>query len=192
MAIDVETIKLLLVGDEKCGKTTFLSRDRRLSAGENVNPIPLLRDIDQPFIFNVNVSRKSYRLEFQDTSSPENWRVLDPDVVVICFDISQRLSLLNMKRYWIDEVKRAFPRIDGLPIVILGLKRDLRLETDPNGIIYPQEAYQMAQSLRADRYVECSALTGELIKLTFEDICATAVKTTTAAGGQSEAGCIVM
>ncbi|KAM3484160.1 GTP-binding protein RHO2 [Beauveria bassiana D1-5] len=189
MAIHVETIKLLLVGDEKCGKTTFLSR---LSAGENVNPIPLLRDIDQPFIFNVNLSRKCYRLEFQDTSSPENWRVLDPDVVVICFDISQRLSLLNMKRYWIDEVKRAFPRIDGLPIVILGLKRDLRSETDPNGIIYPQEAYQMAQSLRADRYVECSALTGELIKLTFEDICATAVKTTTAAGGQSEAGCIIM
>ncbi|OAA39624.1 Small GTPase superfamily [Beauveria brongniartii RCEF 3172] len=97
-----------------------------------------------------------------------------------------------MKRYWIDEVKRAFPRIDSLPIVILGLKRDLRSETDPNGIIYPQEAYQMAQSLRADRYVECSALTGELIKLAFEDICATAVKTTTAAGGQSEAGCIIM
>ncbi len=75
------------------------SRDRRLSAGENVNPIPLLRDIDQPFIFHVNLSGRSYRLEFQDTSSPENWRVLDPDVVVICYDIGQRLSLVNMKRY---------------------------------------------------------------------------------------------
>lgn len=75
------------------------SRDRRLSAGENVNPIPLLRDIDQPFIFNVNLSARKYQLEFQDTSSPENWRLLDPDVVVICYDISQRLSLLNMKRY---------------------------------------------------------------------------------------------
>ncbi|OAA74769.1 Small GTPase superfamily [Akanthomyces lecanii RCEF 1005] len=189
MASEAETIKLLLVGDEKCGKTTFLSR---LSAGENVNPIPLLRDIDQPFIFNANFAERSYRLEFYDTSSPENWRLLDPDMVVICFDISQRLSLLSMKRYWIDEVKKSFPRIDGLPIVVLGLKRDLRSETDPNGIIYPQEAYQMAQSLRADRYVECSAFTGELIKLAFEDICSTAVDTTKAAGGQSEGGCAIL
>lgn len=93
---------------------------------------------------------------------------------------------------WIDEVKRAFQRIDGLPIVILGLKRDLRSETDPNGIIYPQEAYQLAQTLRADRYVECSAVTGELVKLAFEEICKTGTKTKTAAGGQSEGGCIVI
>lgn len=49
----------------------------------------------------------------------------------------------------------------------------------------------MAQTLRADRYVECSAVTGELVKLAFEDICATAVKQTTAAGGQSEGGCTI-
>lgn len=82
--------------------------------------------------------------------------------------------------------------IDDLPVVILGLKRDLRSETDPNGIIYPQEAYQMAQTLRADRYVECSAVTGELIKAAFEDICKTAIKTTTADGGQSEGGCVIL
>lgn len=50
----------------------------------------------------------------------------------------------------------------------------------------------MAQSLRADRYVECSAVTGELLQPAFEDICKTATKTTTAAGGQSEGGCIVI
>lgn len=77
-------------------------------------------------------------------------------------------------------------------MVILGLKRDLRSETDPNGIIYPQEAYQMAQTLRADRYVECSAVTGELIQAAFEDICKTAVKTTTTEGGQSEGGCVIL
>ena len=89
-------------------------------------------------------------------------------------------------------MKRSFVRSDGLPVVILGLKRDLRSETDPNGIIYPQEAYQVAQTLRADRYVECSAVTGELIKPAFEDICKTATKTTTPAGGQTEAGCVML
>lgn len=93
---------------------------------------------------------------------------------------------------WIDEVKRAFQRRDTLPLVVLGLKRDLRSESDPNGIIYPQEAYQAAQVLRADRYVECSAVTGELVKPAFEDICKTGIKTTTAEGGQTEGGCTVM
>lgn len=77
----------------------ILASYRRLSAGEEVNPIPLLRDIDQPFIFSINASSIKYRFEFYDTSSPENWRLLDPDVIVICYDISQRLSLINMKRY---------------------------------------------------------------------------------------------
>ncbi|PNY26405.1 GTP-binding protein RHO2 [Tolypocladium capitatum] len=206
--MDHEVVKVLLVGDERCGKTTFLSfvahhlvpdsrADalnclRRLSAGEHTNPIPLLRDIDQPYIFNINLGPKRYRIEFHDTSSPDNWRLLDPDVIVICYDISQRLSLINMKRYWIDEVKTAFKRSDSLPVVVLGLKRDLRLETDPNGIILPHEAYQLAQMMRADRYVECSAVTGELVKLAFEDICKTATGTTTEVGGQADGGCTVL
>lgn len=76
-----------------------MSLTRRLSAGEHTNSIPLLRDIDQPFVFDVNLGDKRYRLAFSDTSSPDNWRLLDPDVVVICYDISQRLSLINTKRY---------------------------------------------------------------------------------------------
>ena len=81
--------------------------------------------------------------------------------------------------------------MDGLPVVILGLKRDLRSESDPNGIIYPQEAYRIAQEMRADRYVECSAVTGELLREAFEDICSTAAKTRSAGGGQSEGGCTI-
>ena len=92
---------------------------------------------------------------------------------------------------WNEEVKRAFKRIDSLPTVVLGLKRDLRSEQDPNGIIYPHEALQVAQELKADRYVECSAVTGELIKLAFEDICKTAVKASGPAGGQSEGACTI-
>lgn len=75
---------------------------------------------------------------------------------------------------------------------MLGLKRDLRSEDDPNGIIYPQEAYRYAQEMRADRYVECSAVTGELAKMAFEDICKTAIKTKTPDGGQTEGGCTLM
>lgn len=72
--------------------------------------------------------------------------------------------------------------------MVLGLKRDLRSEDDPNDIIYPQEAYRVAQEMRADKYAECSTVTGDLFKLAFEEICSIAFKTVTANGGQSEGG----
>jgi hypothetical protein len=50
----------------------------------------------------------------------------------------------------------------------------------------------MAQELRCDRYAECSAATGELMKETFEDLARLAYMTTTAAGGQTKGGCVVM
>lgn len=77
---------------------------------------------------------------------------------------------------------------------MMGLKRDLRSLTDPNGIIYPQEAYRIAQELRCDKYIECSAVSGELMKEAWEDICRTAALTTKKDGlqGLSEGGCEVM
>lgn len=58
----------------------------------------MLRDIDQPFIFEIKLGARPYRLEFYDNNSPDSWKLLDPDVVVICYDISQRLSLINTRR----------------------------------------------------------------------------------------------
>lgn len=79
-----------------------------------------------------------------------------------------------------------------VPVMVLGLKRDLRSENDPNGIIYPQEAYRISQEMRCDKYLECSAFTGELVHEVFEDICRTAAMTTTANGGLSDGGCGIM
>ncbi|AEO61681.1 hypothetical protein MYCTH_72245 [Thermothelomyces thermophilus ATCC 42464] len=169
--MEEHTVTILLLGDEGCGKSTFLS---------------------SPFVFDIRTRKGQYRFEFYDTSSPENWRLLRPDLVIICYDISQRLSLINLQRVWIKEVRSTFPTSDTLPVVVLGLKRDLRSEDDPNGIIYPQEGYRVAQEMRADKYIECSAVSGELMIEAFDDICSTAIKTTTAAGGQSEGSCTVM
>jgi GTPase SAR1 family protein len=89
-------------------------------------------------------------------------------------------------------VRTTFASSDTLPVLVLGLKRDLRSEDDPNGIIHPQEAYRVAQEMRADKYMECSAVTGELVEEVFDDICTTALKTITPDGGQNEGGCSVM
>jgi len=98
-----------------------------------------------------------------------------------------------MQRLWVKETKRIFTQEKELPILMLGLKRDLRSEEEPNGIIYPQEGYGIAQEMRCDRYLECSAITGELVHEVFEDICRTAALSTKGKnGGLSEGGCRVM
>ena len=61
-------------------------------------PVMLLRDLDQPFVFEIRSRRGEYRFEFYDTSSPESWRLLHPDLVIVCFDINSRPSLLNIQR----------------------------------------------------------------------------------------------
>ncbi|KAI9046775.1 hypothetical protein LZ554_009512 [Drepanopeziza brunnea f. sp. 'monogermtubi'] len=195
---DIETpeVSILLLGDAECGKSTFLSRVSKGSiAHSSKGPLPILRDGDQPFVFDITFFNRPYRFEFYDTSSPEHWTLLQPDVIVLCYDISSRLSLINAQRFWIKETKRIFTPHRELPVLFLGLKRDLRSETDANGIIYPQEAYRVAQEMRCDRYLECSAATGELVREVFEDICRTAALAGTkegGSGGLSEGGCEVM
>ncbi|KAH6621077.1 P-loop containing nucleoside triphosphate hydrolase protein [Chaetomium sp. MPI-SDFR-AT-0129] len=191
--MEEHTITVLLLGDEKCGKSTFLSR---ISQGRHnlhsQTPIALLRDLDQPFVFEIRSRKGQYRFEFYDTSSPESWKLLQPDLVILCYDISHRPSLVNLQEVWIKQVRTVFPSSDVLPVLVLGLKRDLRTEDDPNGTLYPQEGYQAAQAMRVDKYMECSAVTGELMTEAFDDLCRTALQTTTPDGGQSEGGCVVM
>lgn len=80
-------------------------------------------------------------------------------------------------------VETHFNDNDSLPVILLGLKRDIRSEEDYGGsvkpaagnaesedqqqlngreFVYPQEALAVAQGMRCDRYCECSAVTGEV------------------------------
>lgn len=79
------------------------ARRRRISQGPGnltgTRPITRLRDIDQPFLFEISFGRRRYELVFYDTSSPESWRLLNPDLIILCYDISQRSSLTNLQQF---------------------------------------------------------------------------------------------
>ena len=103
---------------------------------------------------------------------------------------------------------------ESLPVIVLGLQRDVRSKEDYGGqvrtmaadgdsgadtaalngrtFVYPQEGLRVAQEMRTDRYCECSALTGELCREVIEDISKTAALTTTDKGGKSEYQCSIM
>lgn len=99
---------------------------------------------------------------------------------------------INNSYQWTREMLKVFDDTKDLPVLLLGLKRDLRSEKDPNGIIYPAEGHKVAQECRMDRYMECSAVSGELVHEVFEDICRTAAMSLKEGGGLSEGGCEVM
>lgn len=132
--------------------TTNLSS--RLSQGQHApkvpGPLPTLHDLDQPFIFDISMYNRPYRFEFYDTASPENFTLLQPDFVILCFDITDRRSLINVPQVWRKNVTRYYRR-DGEdpPLMVLGLKRDARVEEE--GVIYPQEVYYSIAGL------ECAA-----------------------------------
>ncbi|KUM65812.1 hypothetical protein ACN42_g1284 [Penicillium freii] len=149
------SVSLLLLGDAGCGKSTFLARLKSgrpsLSRPSDNEPstLELLRDGDQPFIYDIRFSKKTFTLELYDTSNPnQHWTNLRPDVVVIAFDISNRDTLAGLKE-WRNDITRYFQYGHGerLPVMMIGLKRDLRREGEE--IIYPQEASDYELELRA-------------------------------------------
>ncbi|KKA23596.1 Rho-like small GTPase [Rasamsonia emersonii CBS 393.64] len=184
------TVTILLLGDPGCGKSTFLSRLKTLkpsppsqAKGEPKEPLQLLHDSNQPFVYDIRFSKKSFRLEFYDTASPnQHWTTLQPDVVLLAFDISNRATLDGLKGFLSQSAEH-----------------EKKKSTFSGAMISPDiskveqaNSYRIAQELHCDCYAECSAVTGELMAETFEDIAKTAAMTTTASGGQSAGGCTIL
>lgn len=190
----------------------------RLAVGHTyTKSLPPLRDLDQPHVFNIKLYNRPYRFELYDTASPTNYTLLRPSVLVMCYSIADPASLDNLKTRWKYEVETHFNYDEDMPVIVLGLQRDIRNKEDYDGrvrqtvpanesnamldnaplnartFIYPQEGLRVAQELRVDKYCECSALTGELCREVIEDISKTAAKTTTEKGGRTEGtNCLMM
>lgn len=147
--------------------------------------------MDQPFPFNIRMYNRPYRFNFYDTASPENFTLLRPALVVLCYSIGNPESLTSVHKYWKPLVETHFNDNDTLPVVLLGLKRDVRSQDDYGGsvkpaidgtesedqqpingrkFVYPQEALGIAQKMRCDRYCECSAMTGEVSTVVSFDV----------------------
>ncbi|KAK5003865.1 hypothetical protein LTR28_009646 [Elasticomyces elasticus] len=181
---DPPELTILLLGDAEVGKSTYLSR-LTLGSHPTTTDLPTLHDLDQPFIFDIKMYNRAYRFSFHDTSTPSTYTLLRPDVIILCYSIASRPSLHSLRTHWNPLISTHFsPASDSIPVITLGLKRDLRREDDP-AVVWPQEGVRVAQEMRCDRYCECSARTGELCREVFEDVAKTAAMTTTREGGRT-------
>ncbi|KAG8789999.1 GTP-binding protein Rho1 [Serendipita sp. 411] len=127
--------------------------------------------IDKPQInipvFSKLVTLDIWRYSYADRLRPVVY--LGTSVVIICFGIDDPDSLSSVQDLWVSEVRHLTGNAKP-PILLVGCKMDIR--TDPvelrrmrwNGGMEPvsmQQGREVAKSIGATMYLECSAKTGQ-------------------------------
>jgi len=87
------------------------------------------------------------------------------DCFLLCFDVSKEDSLSNVRYKWKKEVEHYAP---GIPMLLVGLKVDLRDEKEGKARISYEMGVSAAVEIGAARYVECSAKTANGVQESFD------------------------
>lgn len=122
-----------------------------------------------------------FTLALFDTGSESEYDSCRPftypgtDVFLICFPVNEPGCFDDVATKWVPEVQGHLP---GTPFLIVGTKADLRQNTKATGkpagtgnrIISFEEGEQLAKRLKAEKYIECSAVTMTGVKAVFDQV----------------------
>ena len=106
----------------------------------------------------------------------------DSDVIVMCFGIDNPDSLENITEKWQPEVRHFCPRV---PVVLVGNKKDLRQDEQTRRELAKikkepvrfEQGREVAESIHAVAYLECSAKTKDGVREVFETATRAALQT---------------
>ncbi|CAM1507465.1 Fc.00g071060.m01.CDS01 [Cosmosporella sp. VM-42] len=200
--------KLVIIGDGACGKTSLLSvftlgyfPTRFLTIDDEIDDRIQIPTVFENYVTDCRVDGKSVQLALWDTAGQEDYERLRPlayskaHVILIGFSVDTPDSLDNVKHKWIEEATRLCA---GVPIILVGLKKDLR--EDPVAIeemrkksmrfVTQHEGETIAKDIDARRYLECSSLSGEGVDDVFE--AATRAALLTFERGEGGGCCVVL
>lgn len=164
--------KIVIVGDGACGKTSLLYV---FTLGEF--PTEYHPTVFENYATDCRVDGKPVRLTLWDTAGQEEYERLRPlsyskaHIILVAFALDSPDSLENAAVKWAQEVRKYCARA---PIVLVGLKKDLRPVDDGSDPDYRskyvlrEQGERVAQHIGAKKYIECSSLTGEAVDDVFE------------------------
>ncbi|NXO52133.1 RHOB protein, partial [Aramus guarauna] len=170
--------KLIVVGDDRCGKTCFLFALRHEQLPKSYEPT-----LFDTYTTDTEVDGKEMKLILFDVAgknefSYQNLRSVfykDTDVILMCFSVDRPNSQQNILDFWVPEIKLFCPTV---PIVLVATKIELRsdegmkkqLTTLGKEPINTTEGKALAASIGAYAYLECSAKTKEGVDTALEII----------------------
>ncbi|KAK7112065.1 hypothetical protein V1264_011576 [Littorina saxatilis] len=169
-------VKCVVVGDGAVGKTSLIMMyTRNQFPGEY---IPTVFDSDEVYLM---VDGQEYKLGLWDTAGQEDYDRIRPlsypntDVFLICFSVISPASFENVRLRWYPEIHHYCPDV---PILLIGTKADLRddketvshLRSKSLEPITKAKGCELAQKIRAQKYLECSALIGKGVKAVFDEV----------------------
>ncbi|KAI9772143.1 MAG: Rho GTPase [Geoglossum umbratile] len=186
--------KVVLIGAGQCGKTGAISRFTTQKFSPNYVPTTISDHLA------TAGSLQGIQMTIIDTAGQDQYDRLRPlsypdaNVIVVCFSIGCRRSLSEVRDKWLPEYQHFAPT---LPLVLLGLKSDLRPATpapdEPRkrrrSIVSYNRGLNVAKAAGAVTYAECSAQSGHGVQEAFDMIADVAVGWTADRRGDS---CVVM
>ncbi|XP_020025282.1 transforming protein RhoA-like isoform X1 [Castor canadensis] len=187
--------KLVIVGDGACGKTCLLT-----AFSKDQFPKVYVSTVFKNYVAGIEVDGTPVELALWDTAGREHYAHLRPlsypdsDVILLCFSIDCPESLENIPEKWIPEVKHFCPNV---PIILVGNKKDLRddeqtrqkLSKKRQKPIRPDQGRDMANTIGALGYMECSAKTKDGVREVFEMATRAALQTRR---GKEKSGCFIL
>uniref|UniRef100_A0A8C6TPG0 Ras homolog family member F n=1 Tax=Neogobius melanostomus TaxID=47308 RepID=A0A8C6TPG0_9GOBI len=170
-----DELKIVIVGDGGCGKTSLLMVYAKGDFPETYAP-----SVFEKYATTISLGGKEIRLNLYDTAGQDDYDRLRPlayqeaNVVLVCFDVTNPTSFENVLIKWCPEVKH-FCR--DTPLILIGCKTDLRKDKEcarklralnlaPITYIQGEEA---CKQINAELYLECSAKFQDNVKDIFKE-----------------------
>ncbi|XP_051269239.1 rho-related GTP-binding protein RhoF [Dicentrarchus labrax] len=177
-----EELKIVIVGDGGCGKTSLLMVYAKGDFPEKYAP-----SVFEKYVTTISLGGKEIKLNLYDTAGQDDYDRLRPlsyqeaNLILVCFDVTNPTSYENVLIKWHPEVKH-FCR--DTPVILIGCKTDLRkdkecsrkLKAMNQAPITYMQGEETRQQMNAELYLECSAKYQENV----EDIFREATKRTLA------------
>lgn len=161
----MEPLKCVLVGDTNVGKTYLIKTYKNKQYKNEKNEATVY----EKHQIQIKQKKKKIDVDVFDTAGSEDYDRLRPqsykdaDVFLLCFSLINRNTLKHIKTKWVKEVRQTSPDV---PIIVVGLKMDLRdnfdkadIDRNEDGVepIKKEKAQKLIQKIEAVQYLECSA-----------------------------------